>query len=423
MTIATPSNQASDQVRWLQVWGLASVQGAMTLTWIAYAIYLPQFIEQVFGYPTSQAQQFAALILVIENVIAVIVEPLFGGLSDHWQRWYSTRMPFIIAAAIASTALFIGLPCVVIFGGANEITRLILLSLAILWAIVMATFRSPVMCLLGIFAGATKLPQAGSVLTLVGGFVASIRPLGTKFILSLGAPATFTIASIVLLASVAGLRSAMIYIPKNLNPELEKSEKNEPLPIRDCLSNLAIVLFVGAAIGLGIRLLMGDVLPRTIKADITGFTGLPFEILMGAAFITQGLVALLTAKISKLIDNKRLMIISFGCIAAGLGLLSAGYGAIASIIIILFMLTCLSAVNNGMIAFALTMVPKSLSGLTVGMFFGGLSGAIAVFGYLVPKPAEMISTPNVILLTAIAFLAAGVGIALGERITGKLIAE
>jgi len=221
MTIATPSNQASDQVRWLQVWGLASVQGAMTLTWIAYAIYLPQFIEQVFGYPTSQAQQFAALILVIENVIAVIVEPLFGGLSDHWQRWYSTRMPFIIAAVIASTALFIGLPCVVIFGGANEITRLILLSLAILWAIVMATFRSPVMCLLGIFAGATKLPQAGSVLTLVGSFVASIRPLGTKFILSLGAPATFTIASIVLLASVAGLRSAMTHIPKNLNPELD----------------------------------------------------------------------------------------------------------------------------------------------------------------------------------------------------------
>jgi hypothetical protein len=420
MTIATPANQETDQVRWLQVWGLASVQGAMTLTWIAYAIYLPQLIEQVFGYPNSQAKEFTALILVIESAIAVVVEPLFGGMSDRWQRWYSTRMPFIIATAIASTALFIGLPCVAIFGGANEITRILLLSLAILWAIVMATFRSPVMCLLGIFAGATKLPQAGSILTLVGGFVASIRPLATKFILSLGAPATFAIASIVLLASVAGLRSAMVYIPKNLNPELEK---NEPLPIRACLSNLAIVMLVGAAIGLGIRLLMGDVLPRSIKADITGFTGLSFEVLMGTAFIGQGLVALLTAKISKLIDNKRLMIISLGGIAAGLGFLSFGYGAIAAMISVLFMLTCLSAVNNGMIAFALTMVPKSLGGLTVGTFFGGLSGAIAVFGYLVPKPAEMLSMSNVIVLTAIAFLVAGVGIALGERITGKLVTE
>ena len=76
-----------------------------------------------------------------------------------------------------------------------------------------------------------------------------------------------------------------------------------------------------------------------------------------------------------------------------------------------------------LLAFALTMVPKSLSGLTVGMFFGGLSGAIAIFGYLVPKPAEMLSMSNVIVLTAIAFLIAGVGIALGERITRKVIVD
>jgi hypothetical protein len=420
MTIAKSSNQSSDRVRWLQVWGLASVQGAMSLTWIAYAIYLPQFIEQVFSYPTSQAQQLTALILVIESAIAIIVEPLFGSLSDRWQRWYSSRMPFVVAAAIAATALFIGLPCVVIFGGANEITRILLLSLAILWAFVMATFRSPVMCLLGIFAGATQLPLAGSVLTLVAGFVGSVKPLATRFILSLGAPVTFAIASMVLLASVAGLRSAMVYIPKNLNPE---SEKNEPLPIRECWRNLAIVMLVGAAIGLGIRLLMGDVLPRTIKADLTGLTGLSFELLMGMALIGQGLIAIFTGRIAKLIDNKRLMILSLGGIGVGLGLLTLGYGAIAAMIIILFMLTCLSAVNNGMIAFALTMVPKSLSGLTVGMFFGGLSGAIAIFGYLVPKPADMLSMSNVIVLTAIAFLIAGVGIALGERITGKIIAD
>jgi MFS family permease len=413
MAIATASNQ----VRWLQVWSLASVQGAISLTWIAYGIYLPKFIEQVFGYPTSQAQQFAALLLLIESAIAVIIEPLFGGLSDRLQRWFSSRMPLIVAAAIASTALFIGLPCVFIFGGANEVTRLILPSLAILWAMVMASFRSPVLCLLGSFAGAPQLPLAASVLTLVGGFVASIKPLATNFILGLGAPATFAIASITLLAGVASLRSAMIHIPKKLSPELEK---DEVLPTKDFLSNLAVVMFVGAAIGLGIRLLMGDVLPRTLKAEIIGFTGLSFEILMGAVLIIQALLALATGSISQVIkiNNKCLMMISLGGIAAGLGLLSVKWGAIASIIIILFMLTCLSAVNNGMVAFALTMVPKSLSGLTVGIFFGGLSGAIALFGYLVPKSADILF-PNVILLTAIAFLAAGLGIGLGDRLTHK----
>ncbi len=411
----------SNQVRWMQVWSLASVQGAITLTWIAYGIYLPKFIEQVFGYPASQAQQFAALLLVIESAIAIIIEPLFGGLSDRLQRWFSSRMPLIVAGAIASTALFIGLPCIFIFGGANEATRIILPSLAILWAMVMASFRSPVLCLLGSFAGATQLPLAASVLTLVGGMVGSIKPLATNFILGLGAPATFAIASITLLAGVASLRMAMTYIPKNIpkksssdiNPELEKAES---LPIRDFLANLAIVMLVGAAIGLGIRLLMGDVLPRTIKAELVSFTKLSPEILIGAALIIQAFLALVTGSVSKLIDNKRLMIISLGAIAAGLGLLSVGYGAIASILIILFMLVCLSAVNNGMIAFALTMVPKALSGLTVGMFFGGLSGAISIFGYLVPKSSNIL-LPNVLLLTASAFLVAGVGIALGEKIT------
>ncbi|MFN5748300.1 MAG: MFS transporter [Pseudanabaena sp.] len=420
MSITSPSNQASNQIRWLQVWSLASVQGAISLTWIVYRVYLPKFIEQVFAYPPNQAQQFAELLLVIETAIAVIVEPLFGGLSDRWQRWYSSRMPLIVAGVIASTALFIALPAFVIFGGSNEIVRLILPSLAVLWALVMATFRSPVICLLASFAGATQLPLAGSVLTLVGGFVGSIRPLATKFILALGAPAAFAIASFTLLIGVAGLRSAMIYIPKNLNPALENAE---PFKIRDFLSNLVVVMLVGGAIGLGMRLLMGDVLPRSLKTDITRLTGLSFEVLMGSALITQALLAVGTGQISKFIDNKRLMILSLGGIAAGLGLLAGGYGAIASLIAILLILGFLSAVNNGMVAFALTMVPNSLGGLTVGTFFGGLSGAIALFGYLVPKSSEMLSTPNAILLTVIAFLLAGVGIALGERITRRVSFE
>lgn len=392
------------------------MQGAISLTWIAYGIYLPKFIEQVFGYPPSQAQQFTALILVIESAIAVILEPLFGGLSDFWQRWFNSRMPLIVVGAIASTALFIALPAVVIFGGNNEVMRLVLPSLAILWAMVMSTFRSPVLSLLGGFAGASQLPLAASVLTLVGGLIGAIRPLATNFILGLGAPTTFTIASITLIAGVASLRNAMSRMPKKSVPDIKKAE---PLPIKNFIGNLAIVLLVGAALGLGMRLLMGDVVARTVKAEIVGFTGLSPELLMGSVLIVQATLALITGAISKVIDNKRLMMIGLGGIGIGLGLLSVGYGAIASIIVILFMLFCVSTINNGMVAFALTMVPKSLSGLTVGIFFSGLSWAIALFGYLVPKPAT-ISMSNMIVLTAIAFLTAGIAIGFGERITRNL---
>lgn len=167
MAIAKPSNPVS----WLQVWSLASVQGAISLSWIAYSLYLPKFIEQIFGYPTDQALQFAALLFVIESAIAVIIEPVFGGLSDRWQRWYSSKMPLIGAGVIASTVVLILLPTSVIFGGSNKLMQVGLPSLAILWAMVMATFRAPVLSLLGGFAGSSQLPLAASILTLVGGFI------------------------------------------------------------------------------------------------------------------------------------------------------------------------------------------------------------------------------------------------------------
>ncbi len=408
MAIAT-----SNQVRWLQVWSLAAVQGAISLTWIAYGAYLPKFIEQVFSYPPSQAQQFASLLLVIESAIAVIIEPLFGALSDRWQRWYSSRMPMVIAGAIAATVVFMGLPAIVIFGGANEVVRLILPWLAVLWAMIMSTFRSPVICLLGSFAGATKLALAGSVLTLVGGLVGSLRPLASQFILGLGAPFTFTIASISLLAGVASLRVAMTYIPKQLNPDQEN------LPILDFWRNLAIVMLVGAGIGLGIRLMMGDVMPRTFTASLVSFTGLTRETLLGIALILQAGMAIAVGQLAKQFANTHIMIVALGGLAVGIWLLSLGLGAIALIPILIFLIACLSAVNNGMVAFALTMVPKGLGGLTVGTFFGGLSGAIAIFGYFVPKSA-VLSIDQVIFGAAIAFLLTGGAIAIGEKLVGNV---
>ncbi|MBK7000982.1 MAG: MFS transporter, partial [Rhodoferax sp.] len=112
-------------------------------------------------------------------------------------------------------------------------------------------------------------------------------------------------------------------------------------------------------------------------------------------------------------DNKRLMMLAFGGIVLCLGALFMPQEAIVALLIIVFLLICISAVNNGMVAFALGMVPKSISGLSVGLFFGGLSGAIAIFGYLVPKPAELVLL-HVLGLAALACICASGTIASGK---------
>jgi MFS family permease len=407
-----------EQIRWRQIFSLAAVQGGMSLSWLAYGLYLPQLIEQVFAYSPSDAAQLTALILIVENAIALVIEPVFGSLSDRFKRLYGSKVPFLVGGAIGAAALFMAIPYVFLFGGANDFTRFLLLGLAILWAFLMATFRAPALSLLGGFAPTAQLPLAACFLTLIGGLVAAIKPLATSFILSLGAPATFTIASLAFIGSVVSLRSAMRSMPPTQDL-IEDLKPEAVVPIRSLFNNIVIVMFVGATIGLGSRLLMGDVVPRLLKADITGLTGLSFEVLTGLVLITQAFLALLTGQRSQFIDNRKLLVLSLGGIALGLGMLALGIGPIVSFAVMLFILLCLSAVNNGMVPFALTMVPNNHSGLTVGLFFGGVSGANALFSYLVPKPSILLATQTSMLITTIALLSAGLGIVYGALGTRK----
>lgn len=66
---------------WYKIIGLATLQGAITLTWLIYNIYLPKLLIG-FGF----APALAVTLLIVENAIAVILEPLFGSLSDRAYR-------------------------------------------------------------------------------------------------------------------------------------------------------------------------------------------------------------------------------------------------------------------------------------------------------------------------------------------------
>ena len=81
----------SKQILWLQVFGLAMVQGAITLSWVIYNFYLPKLLVE-FGFSKS----LAVSLLILENALAVFMEPLMGSLSDKKQRWVASRFPFIM---------------------------------------------------------------------------------------------------------------------------------------------------------------------------------------------------------------------------------------------------------------------------------------------------------------------------------------
>ena len=153
-------------ILWKQVWALAGVQGAITLSWLVYNTYLPQLLIQ-FGFPSS----LAPLILIIENSLAVIMEPLMGALSDQSQRKFTTRFPLISLGVILSSTLLIAIPCMVTFVSPSQVFRGLLPLTLIAWSLTMTIFRSPALSLLIKYSMPSELPLAVSFITFAGGVV------------------------------------------------------------------------------------------------------------------------------------------------------------------------------------------------------------------------------------------------------------
>ncbi|MEM8604451.1 MAG: MFS transporter, partial [Cyanobacteria bacterium P01_H01_bin.121] len=191
----------SKRILWLQVWGLAAVQGAIALTWVIYNLYLKTLLV-AFGFPVVAA----TAVIIIENLLAALMEPLMGSLSDNMQYWFGSRFPFVAFGTVIASACFNMITTIYVFGSDTGPIRWLLPIMMVAWALAMTIFRSPVLSLLGRYAFATNLPQAASILTLVGGLAGALGPISSQLILQLGPLFAFTAGSIVMLVGAAALR-------------------------------------------------------------------------------------------------------------------------------------------------------------------------------------------------------------------------
>jgi Na+/melibiose symporter-like transporter len=395
-------SKASPRVLWLQVWGLAAVQGAIALTWVIYNLYLLKLLTD-FGFPKT----LATGLLIIENILAAIMEPLMGGLSDQAQRWVGTRFPFISVGVVLASALFISIPAFLVFGSPTATIRWVLPVLIVAWAMAMTVFRSPALSLLGRYAFGTNLPQAASILTLVGGLAGAMGPLANQFILSLGPIVTFSIGSFTLLLAAVALRS----VNPNSSVQQEMPESS-PSPHsfsswrQISIPGLALVFGAGVGVALGFRLMMQS-FPQILDSQVPGANK---GLILGGIFIALAVTAIPAGKLASRLGNRQAMAYGLVAMAGFMGLMVfTRNGAIASGVAIALGAT-FSLVSNGTIPFALSMVPPDKAGLGTGIYFSGGAVASSVFGALFSQP-ESLSPIVGVLIGAVAFLAAGLFVA------------
>lgn len=401
---SSPSSQPT--ILWLQVSGLAAMQGAITLAWVIYSLYLPQLLQQL-GLPAV----LAATILIIEKFLAVVMEPVMGGLSDEAKRWVGTRFPLITGGVILSCTLLIAIPAVVIFGSPTRAFQGILVIIIIAWALAMTVFRSPVISLLGQYATPHKLPLAASLLTLTAGLIVACQPFASQIILGWGAGMTFAIASLILLGAAAILRFVN---PPALPVFSVPSSQLAPLPtLSSLLPNLGLIFITGTGITWGTSFFMQTV-QKVVKNQ---FGNIDIKLVMFMIAIALAFAALPAGALAVKLGNQRAMLSGIAT-TVGLMLLMIlfPHPAIASSTVTV-LVAAFSLIINGAIPYALSLVPPQRAGLGTGMYFGGVAAAGALFGLIFPQSSLIKLTPlSTGLLAAIAFLLAAICIVASKKV-------
>ena len=350
------------RILWLQVLGLAAVQGAIALTWVIYNLYLKDLLVGL-GFSAG----LATILLVIENAMGAVMEPLMGSFSDQRQHWVGSRFPQIALGMILAGCCFLGIPLVFVFGGVS--LKALLPIVLVAWALAMTVFRSPALSLLGRYAFEADLPQAASVLTMVGGVTGAMAPLASGFILDLGPFAAFSIGTVVLLLAALVLRQVQP------NKTVSTSPSAAGANARMRWVNLPWVFVTGAGVALGLRLLLQN-FPAAVSN--TGFEQPKY--IMVALFITVAVSALPCGQLATKLGNRPAMLIGFGGLILAAGITnfmgSAGVAVLVAIAIGIFF----SLVANGTLPYALSMVPPTKAGLGTGLYFSGGAAAMSVLG-------------------------------------------
>jgi MFS family permease len=372
---------------WQPVLAMALMQGAIVLCWIVYRMYIPDLLGQ-FGFPKDSA----AIVLAIEGFLAVLIEPLFGSLSDRQKTLWGLKGPFVTIGVLLSAGLLVLLPSIVLLGNPDSI-RWLFVALVILWAMAMAMFRSPMLARLGEFACQRDWPYAASVLTLVGTLAGTLAlPAAKQIVKGLGAGSAFTISSIILLLSATLLnrsQSTQVRLPAVTADEQQPAARN-----------LFLVALTGCTVTMGAILTQQSI----------GLVGKAQTPLLMTLFLVVQLVTVLPIGLgAKRWGNLQTMLGGLIVLAIGLSMLILpDLHAVA----VLLLGVGMSFVGVGTIPFALSMVPLSRGGLGIGFYFGGAALAGALFNVFMSIARQLPLFPGWavgLVSLAIAMLALWIG--------------
>ena len=183
----------------------------ISLVWSVYNLYVPIFLQDRF----ELAPGLIGFIMTLDNVAALLIQPMIGVWSDRTRSPLGRRMPYVLAGMPIAALCFVLVP------SAQALPLFMAAIIGMLLA--MALFRTPVIALMPDVTPSALRSQANGVINLMGGLGGLIAffisgPLYRQN------PASPFVVGAVLLAISSVLLLLFVREPKAVTPAESRAE-------------------------------------------------------------------------------------------------------------------------------------------------------------------------------------------------------
>ncbi len=148
--------------------------------WQMYDNLVPKILTETFGIGES----ISGVIMASDNVLALFLLPLFGGLSDKCNSKLGRRRPYILWGTLAAVVLMMALPILTdSFHAAPATWKVICFIIGLgLLLIAMGTYRSPAVALMPDVTPKPLRSKANAIINLMGAIGGILYLIITTFL-------------------------------------------------------------------------------------------------------------------------------------------------------------------------------------------------------------------------------------------------
>lgn len=176
---------------------------AFFTTGISWSLYNTRVSQQLDDYFAGfvLAGLIVGILMALDNLIGVIIQPIMGTVSDNTRSKYGRRMPYIIIGVICSAIFFALIPTGFLPTGSLPI----LLIWMFLFGISMGFYRSQAVSLMPDFVKPQHRSKANAIINIMGGIGAIVAYTMGYLSGVLGLQMIFIIASIIMVVALVVL--------------------------------------------------------------------------------------------------------------------------------------------------------------------------------------------------------------------------